>query len=298
MTLDEMFAQPGLLVAAWDLQDDRKTLRVYRVGEAGATFVGRTEIAPDEREMTNNQLFDHGLRIGYAYYDFIWALDDAGCAVWTKRAQLVDGTREEIRIGGHCVRASEIATIEVFVSPDNMGHRGVRLDVDGRSVVVAEENFSVESNPTYGEMDLDWEIAWAEFLGLDLALWLRRPYSDRHGRITNQRQRDIHEKCCELADKVASGTPRGEFEEVWQTLGPIEAPGAVVLRFAANTLEDEGRFLEQKVFTPSGKSWYGRWLKMGTNRQIAAYLRDVRTPTTIMINARELRRKLVEDQYA
>lgn len=297
MTLDEMFAQPGPLVAAWDLQNDRKTLRVYRVGERGATFVGRTEIAADEREMTNNQLFDHGLRIGYAYYDYTWVLDDAGCAVWTTHAQLVDGTRDELRVGGHCVRASEIATIEVFVSPDNMGHRGVRLDVDGRDMVVAEENFSVESNPTYSQMDLDWELAWAEFLGRDLALWLHRPYADRHGGITNQRQLDLYEKCCELADKVASETLRGEFEPVWHALGPVEAPGAVVLRFAANPLEVEGRFVEQKVFTPSGKSWYGRWLKLGTNRQITAYLRDVRTPATIMNNAQELRRKLVEDQY-
>jgi len=169
--------------------------------------------------------------------------------------------------------------------------------VGGRNVVVAEENFSVESNPTYSQSDLDWEIMWAEFLGRDLALWLLRPYFDRHGRLTNMPQLLVYELCCKLADKVAGAVPRGEFEQVLQPLGTIEKPGNVVLRFGANPLEDEGRFVEQKVFTPSGKSWYGRWLKLGTNRQIAAYLRDVRTPATIMANARDLRRKPVEDQY-
>lgn len=299
MTVDEMLAQPGPLLAAWDLQDDRKTLRMYNVTSTGATFVGRTEIAADAREETNTKLLDKGARIGYASSAFLWAIDESGFSVWTKTAQLAYGGkgRDAIRVGSEIIRTSEIKAIEVFVDPENMGHRGVRLDFGDRHAVLAEENFSVESNPTYSEMDLEWELNWAEFLGRDVALWLRLPYRDRHGKVTNAPQLAIYAGCCALADKVAAAPAKGEFENVVESLGPIEEPGEVVLRYGANPLEDEGRFVEQRVSTPSGKSYYGRWLKLGTNRHITWFLRDVRTPATIMANARDLRRKLVEDEY-
>jgi hypothetical protein len=272
---------------------------MYKVGSTGATFIGRTEVAADTREETNTKLLEKGARIGYAMSAFLWAIDEAGLSVWTKTAQLAYGGkgRDAIRVGSEIVRASEIKRVEVFVDPENMGHRGVRFDMGDRHVVLAEENFSVESNPTYSEMDLEWELNWAEFLGRDVALWLRLPYADRHGKITNAPQLAIYVGCCALADKVAASPTKGEFENVLQSLGTLEAPGEVVLRYGANTLEDEGRFVEQKVFTASGKSWYGRWLKLGTNRHIQWFLRDVRTPATIMANARDLRRKLVEDEY-
>ncbi len=227
MTVDEMLAQAGPLLAAWDLHDDRKTLRMYRVAATGASFIGRTEVAADDREATNTKLLDKGARIGYVSSSFIWAIDDAGVSVWTKTEQLVEGGRDAIRVGTEMIRAGEIKRIETFVDPDNMGHRGVRLDV-GRHVVLAEENFSVESNPSYSEMDLEWELMWAEFLGRDLALWLGVPHADRHGKVVSEPQLSIYKGCCALAEKVAAGPTTGEFDNVLESLGTFEGPGEVV----------------------------------------------------------------------
>lgn len=220
------------LLAAWDLQDDRKTLRTYRVSSSGAEFVERREVSPDEREAMNKQLLDRGTRIGYAYYGFLWMFDDGEFALWTKEAQLATGTTEELRVGEQSVRVSEINCIEVFVGPDNMGHRGVRADLGARTVVIAEEDFSVESNPMYDQMDLEWEINWAEFLGRDLAMWLRKAFADRHGKVMNMAQLLIYDACCELADRITGS------EEIVKVLGPLDVPARSCCALARRTASD------------------------------------------------------------
>ena len=110
-------------------------------------------------------------------------------------------------------------------------------------------------------------------------------------------QGEIRSAALSLAELIADIPERGPFENVLQRIGPIELSGEVVLRLASNPLEDERRFVEVRVHTPSGKSWMGRWLTQGTNAQIAAFLRDVETPALIVTNARGLRRKLIEDEY-
>jgi len=294
MTLDELLAGPGPLLPAWELNDRTvHTVRVHRIGSEGAALVGRADVDPKEVEVTNNKLQDRGLRVGNAYYGFVWVIDDAGFGVWSKTAQLAEGTRDDVRIGSETLRAGDIKRVETFVDPENWGHRGVRVDTGDRSVVVAEENFSVENNPSYSAMDLDMEIMWADFLGRDIALWLGLPYADRHGKVTNKPQLDVYTACCGLADKLRAG----EFEFVFHSVGSSDGSGEVVLRLAPNPLEEQLRFIELRVHTASGKSWYGRWLKIGTNAQIAKFLRNVRTPALIMLTTPELRRKLAEDGY-
>ncbi len=293
MTLDELLAKPGPLLPAWELNDRIvHTVRVHRIGSAGAALVGRTDVDPNEVEVTNNKLQDRGLRVGNAYYSFVWVIDEAGLSVWSKTAQVAEGTREDVLLGSELLRAGDIKRVETFVDPENWGHRGARVDTGNRSVVVAEENFSVANNPEYSAMDLDTEIMWADFLGRDIALWLGVPYADRHGKITNKPQLDIYTACCGLADKLASVPERGEFDFVFHSVGES---GDVVLRLAPNPLEEALRFIELRVHTASGKSWHGRWLKIGTNAQIAKFLRNVRTPALIMLTTPELRRKLAQD---
>jgi hypothetical protein len=298
MTLDELLAEAGPLLPAWELNDRIvHTVRVHRIGSDGAALVGRADVDPKEVEVTNNTLQDRGLRVGNAYHRFVWVLDDAGLGVWSKTAQLADGTRDDLRIGSERLRAGDIKGVATFVEPENWGHRGVRMDVGNRIVIVAEENFSVENNPSYSAMDLDMEIMWADFLGRDLALWLGLPYADRHGKITNKTQLDIYTACCALADKLTNVPERGEFEFVFHSVGSIDGSGDVVLRLAPNPLEEKLRFIELRVHTETGQSWYGRWLKIGTNAQIARFLRNVRTPAMIMLTTPDLRRKLAEDGY-
>lgn len=302
MTLEEALAQPGPLLPAWDYRSrDHKRLCVYRVGAGGAALVVSEDVAIDEREPTNEKLRQAGLRIGgtYSYNAYIWVLDDRGMTVWSHDAVLAEGTADQISATGGTVRTSDVTRVETFVDDDDIGHLGVRVQrKNGPPVTVVEARSKThELDPTYDAMELDQDLMWAGYFGRELALWLRVPHADEHGKVTNDKQLQILAATRALADKLSAVPPSGEFEHLHQPLGKVTGAGEISLRFAPNPLEAPLRFLELRVQTKSGKSYMGRWIKQGTNAQVATFLCNLRTPHTILINAADLGRKLVEDEY-
>lgn len=115
--------------------------------------------------------------------------------------------------------------------------------------------------------------------------------------IINDRERQIYEATCVLADKMDHIAASGTFEFVYQTIGPIDGSGEAELRLAPNPLEQELRFIELCVHTASGKSWMARWISQGSNSELQTFLRDELTPALIIKTSRELLLKLFKEEY-
>ncbi|NVB77088.1 MAG: hypothetical protein HOV81_01715 [Kofleriaceae bacterium] len=297
MTLDEALAQPGPLLPAWDYRSrDQTKLCVYRVGAEGAKKIATIDVAPDQREETNELVRQKGFRVGGSYYDYVWVADDQGYTAWDEKAQRADGDRDELRLSGEAIKTGEVTKIEIFVDG---GHRGVLAVCGSRRLIVLDEHLGTqEFDLTYDPLSLADELRWAGYSAGELALWLGVQQSDEDGRVENETLLHIHAAAGTLAERIASLPQQGEFEHAFQEIGSLDASGDVSLRFAPNPLEGHLRFLELRVKTPSGKSYKGRWLKQGTSAQIAAFLRQVRTPATIVVNVRAMANKLVGDEYA
>jgi hypothetical protein len=121
--------------------------------------------------------------------------------------------------------------------------------------------------------------------------------SKQKSSIHDYRERHIYTATCSLADKISIIPVYGEFEFVFQPIGPIDNSGDVVLRLAANPLKEGQRFIELRVHTVSGKSWMGRWIGQGTNDELSKFLREEQTPAEIVKHTRDLYHKLIEDGY-
>jgi hypothetical protein len=97
---------------------------------------------------------------------------------------------------------------------------------------------------------------------------------------------------------VTAQPTTGTFEHVVQPIGQFGSYGKLQYRYAPNPLDTAKRFLELRLFTPSGKSSWARWISQGSNEQVAAFLRHVRTPYTLLTAMEEMSRKLAQDNYA
>jgi len=169
----------------------------------------------------------------------------------------------------------------------------------GRHDTLAEERHeAAKADPFYDEDKLRDDMRWAVLMGQDLAMWLGVPFTDQDGDTTNADQLAVHAVNRALADAITALPSTGNFEHVHQPIGQFGRFGKLQYRYAPNPMDLSKRFLELRLYTPSGKSSFARWVKQGTNDQVAAFLRFVRTPYTILFAMEELSRKLARDDYA
>ena len=287
-TFEQALAHTGPLMAAWDLSPQQEgRVRLYAVGNAGAQMLAEQDVEPKKREPLTDELRARNVRIGstYAGMPVVWAIDDSGYAIWSHDALKASGKR-----------ASDIARIITFYDPADLGHRGVKLGLRGGSeeTLVEERDPASQIDPGYNEDNLFMEGVWATHLGRQLATWLGVPHEDQIADTTNERQLAIAGAARTLAETVERAPADGEFEHVLAPLGTIEPTGGLAFRFAPDPLHLERRFLELRVTSKSGKTTSARWMKLGSNAQIATFLRDAATPDKVMDTMLDLLRKQEE----
>lgn len=304
MSLNEALMRHEPRVGAWDYKSaGHRTLRVYAVGLSGAKLLAVEEVADDAREDTNDRLRRRNVRVGGTHRDqqYVWVFDEKGAAIWSETALVAQGTSTELGVGKASVQRAQVVTIETFFDKNDIGHRGVRcVRKDGGALVVVEErDESPKLDPTYDAGNLEADIEWAYYLGQDLSLWLDVPHHDQvTDDVTNAWMRTVAAGCRALAPKAEQAPVRGSFEHIDEPIGAFGECSDLSLRFAPNPLEPEKRFLEVRVTSKSAKTTSGRWVKQGTNEDVASFLRRVRTPHLILTTMQSLLESQKRDGYA
>jgi hypothetical protein len=302
-TFEQALARGGTLVAAWDDVDlDDKTLLLFGVGTDGAKRLAATSAEPKDHEDRADELRARGVRIGQTCSNdqFVWITDDSAITVWSAARVVLEGDRTSLHGACSPVSPSDIRKVVTFYDKTDRGRRGVMFALaDGSEVVAVEEHdVAAKNRKPYTDDDLGEDALWASSLGGDLAVWLDVTHDDQIAHVGNADGLRIARIARELAREVEQAPAIGPFEHVIRSLGTIAPAGEVAFRFAPNPLHSERRFLELRVSTPSGKSTAGRWIRQGDNAQIAAFLRGVRTPTTVLRTTTSLLEGLKKDGYA
>ncbi len=280
MTLDDALAQPGRLVAAWDYRSaDRGALEVYVTSDAGARRIHREEVPPEQRQTTSERVREKGIRLGgsNASEALVWVFDDRGFGVWSDKAALVEGSQMVIGLRGGAIKARDIKKVMT-------SGRGVRCELaTGSEVPFVDEQ---RADPT-----------WAAELGVDFAMWLGVAHVDANGHVTNAHELEVRTQCRALADAIDKLPTTGAFEHVIHVVGTFAPRGKLQFRYAPNPLDETKRFLELRLHTPTGKSSWAKWVGQGTNEQVAAFLRQLRTPFVILVHMEAMAIKLAQEQY-
>jgi hypothetical protein len=182
--LQAALTRPGPRIAAWDrFSANASALRIVALEGGRADVIARENIAPGKRAAIEQQLREHGIAMGATYRTcgFVWVIDERRAGVW----KLGDGVTLEagdghVRVAGLVLRAADICEVVSFCDDDNMGHRGVRLVLDGSASVVAaeERDETPRFDPSYGRTNLEIDGGWIVYLGRELAAHLGVPHRD------------------------------------------------------------------------------------------------------------------------
>jgi hypothetical protein len=172
MTVDAVLQHPGPLVAARDAADSAH-LAVFLVDERAQ---------PLTRVPANGAL--DRLRKGSTYgrSGIVWTIDDLGFTVWDFEKKAMEVRGNVITWPGGPIDRATVTRIGSFVNPESLGNRGVKLVIPslsyGRIVVVQENDFAADDNPSYTRADARRDGEWALHLGRDLAKWLGLPHDN------------------------------------------------------------------------------------------------------------------------
>lgn len=164
MTLDEAFEQQGTLVGVWDHYSD--VLGAYSVGAHGAKLLRSAPVEVHRRDGWNEKLRAKGIPIGAGFVPSgrVWVLDSGGISLWSRDAQVLSGTRTEMKHANRALRFADVASVVCFVSPRGPGYRGVRCELhDGASVTLLDDDADTGFGPYFAE---------------DLAKWILVRYID------------------------------------------------------------------------------------------------------------------------
>jgi hypothetical protein len=302
LSFEDALLQPGTLIAAWDYQsDDDNDVRLYAVSGAGARHLASRQVPVDQCEALHEQLRARGLRVGgcYPWSGHVWAMDEAGLAVWSKTALLAEGSPVELRLRGRAVPASTIARVVTFTDPADAGHRGVRCELTAGGAVVVADEFDPPRPAVFDDADTRADDErWAVFVGFGLATWLGVPHVEREGRVTNTDHLAVAAAARALAAEVEALPASGPFAELAPVIGTFRAGRDLTLRVAPDPVEADQRFLELKVWTPDGTRWRGRWIKQGTGAELAGFLRRCRSPQRILRTAADLAARLAGNEFS
>lgn len=241
-SFDHALDYPGTVIAAWDHQsDDAMEMRLYAVDAAGAHHLASQHTAADQREALLERLRERGVRVGGAWpwSGHVWLMDEAGFAVWSGTALLVDATPAALRLRDGVVLPHDVAAVVSFIDPADPSHRGVRCElVGGRSRVVAEE-FAAPRQVVFDELDtFDDDVRWALYVGYGLAMWLDVPHVRFDGGIRNGDARLVAAAARALAAAVDALPACGAFDEIVRVVGSFRQSRDLTLRVASDGESD------------------------------------------------------------
>lgn len=277
MSFESALRQSGACVGAWNYNKDGE-LRVYSVGRTGAQLIDVADVPQEEREDLNQRLLASGARIGGTHSDafgttkYVWAIDGDGAQLWSDKAHVC-----------HLTMEISVARVRTFFDVADPGHRGVMLETHaGRDVLVVDEHdLAGKADPTYNADALSEDIEWAFYLGRDLAMWRGVPHYDQLiDAITNTDDLRIRKVAFELASDVEHTPDLGNFEQLALSVGRVGNVADLTLCFAPHT-ETNVRCLGIRVTSESGKTSEQR-IKQGANKEVAAFLRRVQTPSVVL----------------
>ena len=181
MNVDEALRQPGQLVAAWDdTTDDLAWLGIYAAGDGGVRLLAdeRIDVVARDKRLADlaKRAVLHGSTSGG---ELVWCVAGEQFMAWNLRRRLFVAGRREVIAGDTCV--ADIVRVTSFVDPENVGHRGVRLEraSGGQLVLVEEHDPTPEMDPTYDRSNVAIDAAWASALGRALASWLAVAHDDQ-----------------------------------------------------------------------------------------------------------------------
>ncbi len=262
-TFDESLAHAGPLLAAWDYNHSERTrMRLFYVPDETVTYLAETTVPLAEHEEFVDRLIAKGIRIGgmYATTLYRWAIDNAGLVIWKGNA--VVARRAHPPAG--------CTNVELFI--ESLAHRGVRFNLaSGEDVLVEESDPTPSLDPAYGDDELLMDTLWGYYLGSHLAVWADVPFLDGRTGESETLALPIARAARALADQLRSGS--GEIEM------PVGATGrAADIAFHVNPTR--GSVDLRVTFSDDGTT--STQLKAGTTTQIAAYLRRVTTPSTVL----------------
>lgn len=206
----------GMLVAAWDFEDnDRTRLALYRASAAGAQRVAETSVPLATREDMVDSLVARGVRVGATYSGtgFVWVADEAGYTVWADDKRSATGQAPQ----------PTVSAVHVFYDAADRGHRGVRLvRRDGGSELVAEEHSpAARLDITYGQDNLYNDTLWAHYMGLHLAIWHLVPFVNDISPTNIEPDLRIARVARTLAAGLAAAPAGGAFDPLVETAGTV-----------------------------------------------------------------------------
>lgn len=267
MTFEAATAHEGPLVAAWDYEDNGQTrMCLFHVGGEHVTQLAETNVPTETREDFVDRLVAKNIRIGgmYAGTVYVWVVDEAGFTVWSGDAVAASGTRA----------SKDVVKVTLFVDPAYDGHRGVRFTLaSGASEVVVEEDDPIPRiDPAYGADELFLDTLWANYLGNQLAVWLLVPFVNERRSGSNEMDLTVARAARTLADQL-DGSGRGEL---LVSMGAVGRSADLAFRVDAAQTAIDLRITLQGGETATVA------LKRGTRAQLAAFLRRVTTPSTVL----------------
>lgn len=175
-----MASRQDLLPVFNGVDRDGVWIGVYAVGTHGASLIASRTFPGTASAKYRQLLRRFGLRVGSKYlgHEYVWAVDELGCCVWSDTDIRMSGTGLELSLPSGNVHTSDIRGVVSFVDDDYI-RRGVRVDlVGGKEAVLVEEHDDIaEMDPTYNyDNFLLSDAHWVSKLGRDFAAWLHVPH--------------------------------------------------------------------------------------------------------------------------
>jgi hypothetical protein len=184
MSIEQALAQPGPMVAAWNLDleaDGTRALAVYDVSK-GMERVAWRKHAEAEVPGITEALAARGVVTGRydSYRPLMWrstgdaveAWNEDGLALQARDGVIIDAIDRRFPV-------SALRAIVGYVEED-MVDRGIQVELlDGkRQTVVYQLSAPASADPTYNRNDLLMDSGWVSALGRELAGWARLPWRD------------------------------------------------------------------------------------------------------------------------
>lgn len=280
---EEAVAAGGLLVAAWDLEDnERMRLALYSTGPGGAKRLAQTDVPSATHEAMVDRLVDRGVRMGacYAGTPFVWSADERGFAVWDDKALTASGK----------IASRAVAAVQVFLDPADRGHRGVRLKLKtgGTELIAEERSLAAHLDITYGQDNLYYDTFWAQYLGEHLAVWHCVPLENDIQPTSIEADLAIVSAARDLAGELEKQSVRGEVTKV---IGPVGRSTELAFVFEPDASDAAVGTLAIRVKSQSGKTTSTKVIKPGSIANISAFLWRVTTPAAVQWTMNELIRQ-------
>jgi hypothetical protein len=189
VAFDDAAAAPGRkgLVADDEMEDGKRSLMIYQLGDGGAKQLAARRVPVGEVEARTAELVARGLVAARTeeYCSIVWVCEGDHIEVYDEASKLLDAGRERATLaGGRVVARSDVARVIAYAS-DDMTDRGIKAVLRSGEEVDLVHEYSltaaaaVEGWPVYSRNELICETVWCSTLGIVIAAWASAGFEDR-----------------------------------------------------------------------------------------------------------------------